>query len=124
MLRVLAVVATFVVLNAGGFIAYRATRPARAALIPPAASEPTLARPVTPIHPILPTTPPPIHSAPPTVTETTPPVEEKPVERSKPRVRVVRPTRARAAKPVVKEAPSPASEKLLEMEANPYKRGE
>jgi hypothetical protein len=25
---------------------------------------------------------------------------------------------------VVKEAPSPASEKLLEMEANPYKRGE
>jgi hypothetical protein len=137
MLRVLVVVATFVVLNAGGFVAYRAFQPAHAALIPPAASETTFARPAAPIHPNPTTIPPhvdadaaPVDSPRSTVSETTAPVAEKPPARTPPRVRVVRPTRSAVSKPALgetlksKESKPAANDRLLDMESNPYKRGE
>ncbi|HVK83313.1 MAG TPA: hypothetical protein VM513_04350 [Kofleriaceae bacterium] len=137
MLRVLAVVATFVVLNAGGFVAYRALQPVHAALIPPAASETTFARPVAPIHPKstaspskIEVEPTPVDSPSTIVSEATASAAEKPPARTTPRVRVARPTRSVVSKPALgeslksKEVKSTPSDRLLDMESNPYKRGE
>jgi hypothetical protein len=137
MLRIIAIVGAFVGLNTGGFVAYRAFQPDHAAPVPPAASEATISRPPPTIQPKPSET---AHSpeadrpqqvfADPIVSKPTPAVEEKPPTRTPARTRVRHTTQSPPTKPKLKESlippqsPSPSKNRLLEMEANPYKRGE
>ncbi len=145
MRRVLVVVATFVALNTGGFWAYRALQPEPAAASAPAASDETFSRPAVPIQPkptqntpkIVPST---VEndSAKSIVSEPTPSRDEEPEEvhddeqpvKRAPTRRVRRSTSTPVQKPKAPES-QPAKQSnsgiqnpVLEMDDNPYKRGE
>jgi hypothetical protein len=159
MIRIIGVVAAFVVLNASGFVVYRELHTTDASAGNPAAAPPanqeTLARPPVasqpkPIAPektvvVEPETPPPIDASSTdnsknTVSEhTKSPVDVPSVHSPKPlpprprAAEIVRPvapakTAAAPAKPAPETKPDTAKEKekdkVLEMEGNPYKRGE
>jgi hypothetical protein len=140
MMRVFAVVASFVALNTGGFFAYRALQPEPshedASVAPP--SEPTVSRPAVSIQPkqtkIAPAVPPeaPQEDSPKTIVlEPTTSDEEKPsapATRPTRRVRRTKTTSTEKPKRVEtqssEKSKSPIQNSVMEMDDNPYKRGE
>lgn len=145
MRRVLVVVATFVALNTGGFLTYRALQPESAAASAPAADDETFSRPAAVIQPnpttAAPEAPPEpeeSHSTRSTVSPPTTPPEadderdrdhEKHVKRA-PSRRVHRATtpaqqKTKPTESLPAEQPkSGIQNSVLEMDDNPYKRGE
>lgn len=149
MRRVLVVVATFVALNTGGFFVYRALQPESAAASAPTASDETFSRPAASIQPKPTKTaseiePQPSESnsektivSPPTSLREEEP-EREPATEPEDGKRVKRaPTRRvhRAPPAPVQKAKAPESrpaeqsksgiqDSVLEMDDNPYKRGE
>lgn len=138
MMRVLAVVASFVALNTGGFFAYRALQPEHAEANVAPASATTVSRPPVSIQPkqtkIVAPDPPeaPQEDSPKTiVSEPTTPDEEKPSAPATPVTRRVRRTRTpsvekpkRAETQSSEKPKSPIQNSVMEMDDNPYKRGE
>jgi hypothetical protein len=138
MIRVLAVVATFVALNTGGFLAYRALQPEHAAVAPSAPIE-TISRPAAPIQPKPPqkapeTAPEPaeVHSPKMIVSEPTATDEEDPAAAETPsptrrlrRPKTVSPSKSKEIESQSSEkAKAPIQNSVMEMDDNPYKRGE
>jgi hypothetical protein len=139
MMRVLSVVASFVALNTGGFLAYRALQPEHAAATKavPASAE-TISRPPETIQP-KPTEMAPKEAPKPaetfskksTVSEATSSAEENttPPPRQTPhRIRRSSTQAAPKAKPVESQSKEntnpPIQNSVMEMDDNPYKRGE
>lgn len=141
MRRVFVVVATFVALNTGGFWAYRAIQPEPAAASVPAASDETFSRSAVSIQPKPTETasevvPEPVERAPaktfvsaPTPSPRAEPEEEKSVPRAPtrrahhaPAIPAQKP-KAQESRPVEKSNAG-IQKSALEMDDNPYKRGE
>ena len=146
MKRIGGVVLAFVVANTVGFVAYRELSTSEAAPAPPSSSAATLAREPAPIQP-KPTPPQPTLPdektivSPPTPP---PPVEEQaphplpvPAERPRPISKSIPPKRVEKTTPPPAPSVKPAAETkpvaepkpaekdhLLDMDSNPYKRGE
>lgn len=148
MMRILGVVVVFLALNIGGFFIYRSSFSVEAATIPPSLIPHTFSREPSPSQPKLdevsrphpativehvPISQPETHVAEPAVLPHTAPVRESvEVKRSRPKQEAVTrssPPQNDAPAPVVDEKPVKSAPKLekpsvLEMEGNPYKRGE
>jgi hypothetical protein len=148
MMRILGVVAAFVLLDAGGFFVYRASLSVDAATIPPSLIPHTFAREASPSQPKLddvsrthaatnieqtPIAEPTTHFTEPAVLPHTAPTRvNAEIKRTRPRVEAAshtpsQPIEAEAPAKDKKSAdPAPKTEKngVLEMEGNPYKRGE
>jgi hypothetical protein len=148
MMRILGVVVAFVVLDAGGFFIYRASLSVDAATISPSMIPHTLAREPSPSQPKLDDVPrphattnveqtpiaePTEHFTEPAVLpHTAPPRVNAEIKRSRPRVEATSraaPQSIEVEAPVkdkrsIDPAPKPEKNNVLEMEGNPYKRGE
>jgi hypothetical protein len=148
MMRILGVVVVFLALNISGFFVYRASFSVEAATIPPSMIPHTFSREAPPIQPKpeavshahpataveqAPIAQPETHFTEPAVVPHTPPIKVN-QEAKRPRAKVEAVSRSSAPQndtpaPVVERKPAepatkPEKNSVLEMEGNPYKRGE